>query len=235
MSLIRVAHVTVKPPDGAPFRVGEGLRLAFNTFAAGEPQGKPNVIRVWNLSRDTVANIKEGHGMELVAGYDDDSGPVVSGQVSRARTRNEGLDRVTEIQSLSAEQSVTVKAKFTAEYPAGPVKLRQIVMDCAAAMKAEIASIEAVPDVVIQDFASSASAKAVLRQVLEAHDSVVVGPPRTDVLLPRQGAGADRQRAPSRQADGAGWLAVCQRAGRDYRQPLQPRAGDRGRGDARQR
>ena len=168
MSLIRIAEIKLTG-EGDTLTVGKGLRVGFDTYASVEPASKPATVRVFNLSKSTISRIVEGMDAELTAGYDDDAGPTASGKITTSRTYRGGMERITEIQIIPAAQLVAATAKFEKEYPEGPVGLRQIVMDSVSAMGGTISSIEAIPDIALEDFNSAGSAKETLRKVLKSH------------------------------------------------------------------
>lgn len=67
--------------------------------------GLPNEseIRIWNLSQTTLNNIKKNDVLMINAGYTGDIGMILHGRISAVRTKWEGVDKVTTINVLDAE------------------------------------------------------------------------------------------------------------------------------------
>ena len=168
MSLIRVAHLELSG-DGDSLEVGQGLRVLFETYAATKSGGKPSTVQVYNLSQETISRIMDGMNVSLIAGYDDDNGVTDQGAVTRSRTFWTGRERITEIQIQPAAQIAAASAKFEMEYPEGPIQLRQIVQDCLSALGTTATSLDAIPDVTVDDFQAAGSAKRTLERELKQH------------------------------------------------------------------
>lgn len=168
MSLIRTAYLDISG-DGDAFRVGEGLRLTFELESViSNFGGEPSAVKVYNLAQETIGRIRDEMMVRLTAGYVDDAGIVDEGTITRSRTYTMGLERITEIYIIKRETDS--RAKFTVDYPEGPVRLRQIVQDCLDAMGAVAESLDAIPDITVENPANRGSAKTVLRNHLKAQN-----------------------------------------------------------------
>lgn len=60
-------------------------------------------IKIWNLSKDSMNNIKRGKVLMMNAGYRDDFGVVLHGFISSVKTERDGVDKVTVIHVLDSE------------------------------------------------------------------------------------------------------------------------------------
>lgn len=60
-------------------------------------------VKIWNLSSDTLNNIKRGKVLMMNAGYRDDSGVVLHGYISSVKTQRDGVDKITIINVLDSE------------------------------------------------------------------------------------------------------------------------------------
>ncbi|MBW7452435.1 phage protein [Paenibacillus sepulcri] len=60
-------------------------------------------IRIWNLAPETINKIKRNETLMVNAGYKGDVGLILHGFVSAARTVRDGVDRITTINVLDAE------------------------------------------------------------------------------------------------------------------------------------
>lgn len=102
---------------------------------------KPNVgeIQVYNLSRQTLAQIKKGYPVILNSGYNGSLGTILGGEVISASTKVERVDRITTIKvSDSLEQWKT--AKISKTYAAGTNAV-YILNDLAKSMGMKIGEI----------------------------------------------------------------------------------------------
>lgn len=60
-------------------------------------------IRIWNLSRETLAAFESNMKLTVNAGYEGDAGLVFSGMISSVQTAWDGVDQVTTIHALDSE------------------------------------------------------------------------------------------------------------------------------------
>lgn len=81
-------------------------------------------LTVYNLSDNTVQNMKSGAAITVTAGYGDDTGIIFSGFISKQKTYFSGVDKVTEIYALDSEnrkeqelvKSIAYKKNTAASY-----------------------------------------------------------------------------------------------------------------------
>lgn len=94
----------------------DGLEIRFeNPF---DDDSKPNEteIEIYNLSRDSIVKIKRGVKCTLQAGYKGDIGVLASGVVTRARTRRDGVNKITTVFILEGDDFSRIKVtKKTAD------------------------------------------------------------------------------------------------------------------------
>lgn len=68
-----------------------------------DPLPNESEIKIWNLSNDTIAQLKRGQTAMVNAGYRGDIGLILHGFVSKVITKREGVDRVTSIYVLDSD------------------------------------------------------------------------------------------------------------------------------------
>lgn len=94
----------------------DGLEIRFEQ--PFDDDSKPNMteIEIYNLSRDSISRIKRGIKCTLQAGYRGDVGVLCSGIVKTARTRHDGVNKITTILILEGDDYSRIKVtKRTAD------------------------------------------------------------------------------------------------------------------------
>lgn len=78
-----------------------GLEISFDVkFDSDSVPDEADII-IYNLSDDSIANIKIGHNIIVNAGYGDDIGTILDGVISSADLERQGVDREFKIKALN--------------------------------------------------------------------------------------------------------------------------------------
>lgn len=73
------------------------ITINFEINFSDDDEGNAGDITLYNLSQDTIDQLKEGEAFKLVAGYKNYSGVILPGVIEAARTMWEGVDKVTRL------------------------------------------------------------------------------------------------------------------------------------------
>src|SRR3712207_6418134 len=77
------------------------LDIEFNVKFDTDPIPSEAEISIFNLNKDSIANIKKGSNITINAGYSGDVGTILSGVVTSVITQPNGLDTETKIKALN--------------------------------------------------------------------------------------------------------------------------------------
>jgi hypothetical protein len=130
----RVVEVNV---GGKTFR-SKDLYIEFDVPFDDDASPNESVIRIYNLTQDTISRIKRNDVLTINAGYEGDVGLLLSGRVSYVSTRKDGPDKVTSIYVLDSSDLSGVKLEKRA-YAAG-VTGQAILRDLVPLLKVPIAA-----------------------------------------------------------------------------------------------
>lgn len=89
----------------------EELDLEFTVPFDDDLEPNEAEVTVYNLSPNTVNQIKYRSGISIEAGYKDDTGVVFSGYVDKVTTKLDGADRVTTIKCLDSVSKNTLQER----------------------------------------------------------------------------------------------------------------------------
>ena len=78
----------------------ETLDLEFAVPFDDDMEPNEAEVIVYNLSDNTIKNLKKGAAISIEAGYKGDTGVLFNGFISKVRTKSEGADRVTTIKAI---------------------------------------------------------------------------------------------------------------------------------------
>lgn len=106
-------------------------------------------ICVFNLSKNTIAQLKTNAVITVEAGYNDDTGVIFSGRISQVKTKREGCDDRTIIKAIDKEdfdndsvQSLTYKKGVKASY---------ILKDLISKLKLPVAMFQVAKDITMKE------------------------------------------------------------------------------------
>ncbi len=128
----RVVEVSI---GGKTFR-SKDLYIEFDVPFDDDASPNESVVRIYNLSQDTIARIKRNDILTINAGYEGDVGLLLSGRVSYVSTRKDGPDKVTSIYVLDGPDLTGVKIEEKAYAPG--VTGRTILNDLIPLLKVPI-------------------------------------------------------------------------------------------------
>lgn len=103
------------------------LDLEFSIPFDDDTEANEAEIVVYNLTNNTINNIKNKEKITVTAGYGTDTGVIFSGYISKRKTNNEGCDKVTTINALDS-MSLKEKDIQSITYSAG-TKASKILKD----------------------------------------------------------------------------------------------------------
>lgn len=84
-------------------------------------------IIVYNLSDNTVKQLKKGASLSIEAGYEDDTGVLFNGYISKVKTVYDGADKVTTIYALDDIKERTVESMPFTEGTKASTILRKLI------------------------------------------------------------------------------------------------------------
>jgi hypothetical protein len=109
----RVVEVSVA---GKTFR-SKDLYIEFDVPFDDDASPNESVIRIFNLTQDTISRIKRNDILTINAGYEGDVGLLLTGRVAYTSTRKDGPDKVTSIYVLDSTDLTGVKIEEKAYSP----------------------------------------------------------------------------------------------------------------------
>lgn len=121
----------------------EALDLEFNVPFDSDVEPNESELRIFNLKSDTINRFKKNQKLVLNAGYRGDIGVVLSGYISKVKTDQQGVDKVTTIYVLDSVPLNTQKTLNKA-YKKN-IKASQIIKDLLGLLKLD-AKVQLVKD-----------------------------------------------------------------------------------------
>ncbi len=115
------------------------FEIDFRVPFSKEPEPDISEIKIYNLSENTIANIKSKAYVILNAGYKGDVGNILSGKIEKITSEWEKVDKVTKI-TLSDGGFEWRNAKINKTYQKG-ITAKYIMQDLANILGLEIAEI----------------------------------------------------------------------------------------------
>lgn len=94
-NFMRVVKVTI----GDYTFDSENLHIEFESPFDDNYEPNVTTIKIWNLSKNTITNLKKGRICTLQAGYKGDYGVLTVGTVTSVSTKWSGVDKITTIKS----------------------------------------------------------------------------------------------------------------------------------------
>ena len=147
------------------------LHIEFETNFDTEPIPDLGEVTLYNLSDESVASLKNGDGIILNAGYNDDIGSIFHGVISEIETTNEGVDTATKIKMINVTQQYLNKY---INYCYGPgattTYLIKDLLNAAGGLKANINN-PTVNRVYSRGFQATGKIKDVLTRVVQESNS----------------------------------------------------------------
>lgn len=121
----RVVEVSVA---GKTFR-SKDLYIEFDVPFDDDASPNESIVRIYNLTQDTISRIKRNDVLTINAGYEGDVGLLLSGRVSYVSTRKEGPDKVTSIYVLDGPDLTGKKVEEKSYAPGvtGQTILRDLI------------------------------------------------------------------------------------------------------------
>lgn len=127
---VNVAGKTLRSKD---------LYIEFDVPFDDDASPNESVIRIYNLTQDTISRIKRNDILTLNAGYEGDVGLLLSGRVAYAATHKDGPDKVTEIYVLDSPDLSGIKTEEKAYAPGATG--RTILNDLIPLLKVPVGAI----------------------------------------------------------------------------------------------
>lgn len=115
------------------------LHIEFDVPFDDDASPNESIVRIYNLTQDTISRIKRNDVLTINAGYEGDVGLLLSGRVSYVSTRKEGPDKVTTIYVLDGPDLAGMKIEEKAYAPG--VTGRTILNDLIPMLKVPIGAI----------------------------------------------------------------------------------------------
>lgn len=85
------------------YKITNELTIYFDVPFDDEPDANIAEIKIYNLSTSTINTIKKGQSVTLNAGYTNDVGAILKGKIQGIFTEPQGVDRITHIYVIDAE------------------------------------------------------------------------------------------------------------------------------------
>lgn len=123
----------------------DDLDFEFNIPFSTENEPDVSEITIYNLSQNTISNIKKGTKISLLAGYSDDVGMILSGEVASFNTVFENVDKKTTLKIGSFINSWKDK-KINKTYAKG-ITAKEIMTDLISNFGVVIADMNIVKNV----------------------------------------------------------------------------------------
>lgn len=86
--IMKTGDITIKNSE---------LDIEFDIPFDDDTEANESEIILYNLSKTTIQKIKKGNKLTIEAGYKGDTGIVLSGYISRKKTKYDGVDKITTI------------------------------------------------------------------------------------------------------------------------------------------
>ena len=119
--------------------------IRFSVPFDDDTEPNESTIEIYNLSNNTVSNIKKNDVCIITAGYERDTGVILKGRVSFVKTVQEGVDKLTTIYVLDSED-LTTKTIESKKYSSG-VSASNILKDLAKKVGLTITQLKLPTDV----------------------------------------------------------------------------------------
>ena len=144
MALInRIIDVSITGPNKT-FSYPD-LEITFSGDFNEDPQPNTYRVEIYNLSRDSIADINQGESIVLNAGYQDDVGIISAGVVTDIDVDNRGVDVLTKIDFQDASNE-WLNAIISRSYT-GPILASAIITDLSQSIGLEVGRIDLVNDI----------------------------------------------------------------------------------------
>lgn len=101
---IKSANVTIKSSE---------LDFEFNTPFDDNLEADEGEIVVYNLSDNTIKQLKVGENISIEGGYEGDTGVIFSGKIKKVYSKSEGADKAT---TIKVKDGFTTSTKLLIEY-----------------------------------------------------------------------------------------------------------------------
>lgn len=118
LAIITSGDVTIK---------SESLDVEFTVPFDDDMEPNEAEIIVYNLSDNTIKNLKKDASISIEAGYKGDTGVLFSGYISKITTKHEGVDKVTTIKALDDIKDHSVESIAFAAGTKASYILRQLI------------------------------------------------------------------------------------------------------------
>lgn len=102
VATIKSGDVTIKNSE---------LDFTFTIPFDDDPEANEAEIDIYNLSQTTIAKLKKGNKITIIAGYSNDTGIIFSGYISSRKTKRDGVDKITTIHAIDSEDRKEHKIK----------------------------------------------------------------------------------------------------------------------------
>ena len=131
IAVIKTGNVTIK---------SEELDVEFFVPFDDDAEANEAEITAYNLSKSTVQGLKYNATITIEAGYKNDTGVIFTGRISKVKTKNEGLDKITTIYAIDSE-SLEERDMAETSYKKG-TKASYILKDLIAKTKVPVAAFK---------------------------------------------------------------------------------------------
>lgn len=85
------------------------LEIRFEVKFDDDPKPNQHKIEIYNLSKNTISQLKKGDTVTIQAGYASDVGVISIGKASKILTKTDGVNKITTIYSIEGEDFTRVK------------------------------------------------------------------------------------------------------------------------------
>lgn len=123
----------IKVTIGRAVFTNDDLEIRFEVNFDDDPKPNAHKVQIYNLSQNTISQLKKGDTATIQAGYGNDIGVLAIGKVNKVLTKNEGVDKITTIHIIEGDDFTRVKVsvqnadKNTIKYYKDGVKKGQVI------------------------------------------------------------------------------------------------------------
>ena len=151
------------------------MRLGFKGEFDDDPDPNIYKVKIYNLSQETITSIKKTNFISVAAGYGEDVGTVVVGNIKNVYTRkmNENVITYIEVNNISAEW-LDRTVSFTLN---GPVRLDAVLRHMASISGLELGTLTLNNNVLYQN------GKSVFGKISSQFRKLVVSEGKSSMLI----------------------------------------------------
>ncbi len=145
--------------------INDDFEIDFNVTFDDNPEPNISEVTIYNLSDNTIAQLKKGANLILNAGYEGDVGTILLGTIESQETGWEGVDKVTKL-TVGEGSEQWLKAYVNKSYAPG-ITSKAILTDLAGMFGMELGELNLVKNITYARGRSvSGMLQSVIRQVV---------------------------------------------------------------------